>query len=55
MFYESSSITFADAKKLRNEPACSEIIFGICLSKTFRIIDLKNNFYIAIYCRLLLS
>ena len=43
MFYESSPIIFANAKKLRNEPASSELIFWNLLNNTFQILDLKGN------------
>jgi len=43
MFYERSPIIFANAKKLRNEPTSSEIIFGVYLNSTFEILDLKGN------------
>ncbi len=35
MFYESSAIIFANAKKLRNEPTSSEIIFWNLLKQNF--------------------
>jgi len=42
MFYERSPIIFANAKKLRNEPTSSEIIFWSLLKQTFRNFRFKR-------------
>ncbi len=55
MFYESSPIIFADAKKLRHEPTPSEIIFWGLLKQHFPDFRFKkqhpiSNYIADFYC-----
>jgi len=49
MFYESSPIIFANAKKLRNEPTSSEIIFWSLLKQHFSNFRFKRQHPISQY------
>jgi cyclase len=49
MFYESSPISFANAKKLRNEPTSSEIIFWSLLKQHFSNFRFKRQHPISQY------
>ena len=49
MFYESSPIIFANAKKLRNEPTSSEIIFWSLLKEHFSDFRFKRQHPISQY------
>ena len=49
MFYESSPITFENAKKLRNEPTYSEIIFWSLLKQHFSNFRFKRQHPISQY------
>ncbi len=49
MFYESSPIIFANAKKLRNEPTASEIIFWSLLKQYFSNFRFKRQHPISQY------
>ncbi len=55
MFYESSPIIFANAKKLRNEPTPSETIFWSLLKQHFPNLRFKrqhpiSNYIADFYC-----
>ncbi len=55
MFYESSPIIFANAKKLRNEPTSSEVIFWNILKQHFPSLRFKrqhpiSNYIADFYC-----
>src|SRR5450631_3871399 len=49
MFYESSPIIFANAKKLRNQPTASEIIFWNLLKQYFSNFRFKSQHPISQY------
>lgn len=49
MFYESSPVIFANAKKLRNEPTASEIIFWSLLKQHFLNFRFKRQHPISQY------
>ena len=49
MFYESSPIIFANAKRLRNEPTASEIIFWGLLKQHFADYRFKRQHPISQY------
>ena len=49
MFYESSSVIFANAKKLRNEPTSSEIIFLGLLKQHFPNFRFKRQHPVSQY------
>ena len=49
MFYQSSPIIFANAKKLRNEPTSSEIIFWSLLKQHFSNFRFKRQHPISQY------
>lgn len=55
MFYESSPMIFANAKKLRNEPTSSEVIFWDILKQHFPNLRFKrqhpiSNYIADFYC-----
>ena len=49
MFYESSPIIFANAKRLRNEPTASEIIFWDLLKQHFADYRFKRQHPVSQY------
>ena len=49
MFYESSPIIFANAKKIRNEPTSSELIFWSFLKQHFSNFRFKRQHPISQY------
>ena len=49
MFYGSSPVIFANAKKLRNEPTASEIIFWSLLKQHFPVYRFKRQHPISQY------
>ena len=49
MFYESSPIIFANAKKLRNEPTPSELIFWSLLKQHFSNFRFKRQHPVSQY------
>jgi cyclase len=49
MFYESSPIIFANAKRLRNEPTASEIIFWGLLKQHFADFRFKRQHLVSQY------